>query len=150
MNPGLNLKVVNLLPPCSKDNGDFDGNTYVDTFGLDAILFLITTGSLAAAVGSTAEANAPKVVECDTTGGQYTDVTGAALADAIAGTEDNKSFGIYVNLRKTHKRYMKVDPPHVGNGSGTVSYLDIKALCFGPQVSPQSAADMGLEELVEA
>jgi hypothetical protein len=151
MIPGLNFKVVPVLPPTSKDNTDFDGNTYIDTQGIgDGVMFLIACGSLAAAVGSTAEGSAPKIEECDTAGGSYTDVTGAALAAAIAGTKDGKVYGIYVNLRKTHKRFMRVNAPHVGNGSATQSYLCIMALAFGQQTAPQVAADMGLEELIIA
>jgi len=147
----LNFKAVPVLPPVSKDNGDFDGNAVYDTQGIgDGILFLIQCGSLAAAVGSTAETDPLKITECDTDDGEFTDITGAELAAAIAAGKDGKVYGIFVSLRKTHKRFMKVDPPHVGSGTGTSSWIAILALGFGPQIAPQTAADMGLEELVLA
>ena len=149
MNSLLDLKFTQLLAPTPKDNGDFDGNTYIDTQGLDAVLFLISTGDLAAAIGSTAEGNAIKIEECDTAGGTYTDVTDAALADAIANDEDNLMFAIFVNLRKTHKRYMRVNAPHAGDGTGTDSLLNIIALGV-PNIGPTSAAEMGLTELITA
>jgi len=144
------LKFTQCLAPTPKDNGDFAGNTYVDTQGLGAVLFLMSTGDLAAAIGSTAETTAPLIEECDETGGTYTAVSGAALADAIADTEDNKLFGIFVDLTKNHKRYMRVQAPHAGDGSGTDSLLGIIAIGFPKDESPRNAAGMGLTELIEA
>ena len=141
------IKFTQCLAPTPKDNGDFAGNAAVDTRGLKELAFLIETGDLAAAVGSTAEGNALKIEECDTEGGSYTDVTGAALADAIAADEDNKMFGIVVDLKKSHKRFMRVNAPHAGDGSGTDSLLSVVALGV-PDQSPVNAADAGLEELI--
>jgi len=144
------LKFTQCLAPTSVDNTDFAGNTYVDTLGLGAVMFLISTGDLAAAIGSTAEGTAPLVEECDTTGGSYTAVTGAALADAIADTEDNSLFAIFVDLTKSHKRYMQVQAPHAGDGSATLSLLEIIAIGFPSDQMPHNAAGMGLTELIEA
>ncbi|HSV42992.1 MAG TPA: hypothetical protein VLJ10_00415 [Candidatus Bathyarchaeia archaeon] len=147
----LVISVVSALPPVSKDNGDFDGNAVIDTHGIKTgVLYLIQCGSLAAAVGSVAEANAIKIQECDTVDGEFTDIEGAALSGPIAGDKDGKIYGVFVNLRKSHKRYQKVAAPHVGDGSGTASLLSILALQIDPQIAPESAADFGLEELVLA
>jgi hypothetical protein len=143
------LKVKTLTPPQLKDDGDFLNNTYIDTLGLSGLLVLIITGTIDAALGSTAEGTAPLLEECDTTDGNYTAVTGAALADAIADTEDDSIFGIFVNLAKTHKRYMRVQAPHAGNGSAGVNAC-ILTLGFPSDQMPKSAAEMGLAELVEA
>lgn len=143
------LKVKTVTPPQLKDDGDLDGNIYIDTFGLSGVLFLIITGTIDAALGSTAEGTAPLVEECDTTDGLYTAVTNAALDDAIAHTEDDSIFGIFINLAKTHKRYMRVQTPHAGNGSAGINACII-ALGFPSDQMPKSAAEMGLAELIEA
>jgi len=148
----LQLKTV--LPPQIKDDGDFAGNTYFDTQGLSAVLFVLSVGTtdVAAgdAIGSTAEATAPKIEECDTTGGAYTDVTGAALADAIQYDEDDKLFGIFIDLTKTHKRYMQFNAPHSAAGAVNGSNAAGFAIGFPSDQMPHNAAGMGLEELIEA
>jgi len=148
------LKFKTVTPPQIKDDGDFAGNTYYDTQGLGAMLFLLMVGTtdVAAgdAIGSTAEGTAPLVEECDTTGGSYTAVASAALADAIQYNEDDKLFGIYVDLTKTHKRYMQVQAPHSAAGAVNGSNLAILAIGFPVDESPRCAAGMGLTELIEA
>lgn len=143
------LQFTLLTPPQLKDNGDFAGNTYADTLGLSAILFLITTGTMDIALGSTAETTAPLIEECDTVDGTYTAVTSAALADAIADTEDDSMFGIFVDLAKGHKRYMRVQAPHSGDGTVGVNACS-HAIGFPSDQMPRNAAGMGLAELIEA
>lgn len=148
----LTLKLT--LPPQLKDDGDFAGNTYIDTLGLSAVLFVLAAGTtdVAAgdAIGSTAEGAAPKIEECDTSGGSYTAVADAALADAIQYNEDDKLFGIFVDLAKTHKRYMQVNAPHSAAGAVNGSNLAILAVGFPSDQMPHNAAGMGLTELIEA
>jgi len=143
------IKAKICLPPQLKDDGDFAGNTCFDVQGLSGVLFLLATGTNDAAIGSTAEGTAPLVEECDTTNGTYTAITGAALADAIAATEDDSIFGIFADLSKTHKRYMQVQAPHAGNGT-TGCNLCIIALGFPADQMPNSATEMGLAELIQA
>lgn len=145
----LNEKVVVLLPSQLKNDGDFADNGYIDTarYGHLKVEFLV--GTLDAAIGSTAEGTAPKLEECDTSGGSYTDVTDAALADAIAATEDDKIFAICYDLNKTHKRFVRVNAPHAGAGT-TGCNLCIIGRLTKPQRSPGDAADMGYEELINA
>lgn len=138
-----------LLSPQLKDNGDFSSNGYVDTAGWNRVRFLFITGAIDAAIGSTAEGNAPKIEECDTSGGSYSDVDDAALADAIANDEDDSLFAIDVDLRKSHKRYMRVNTPHAGDGA-TGCYLAILAILSEPQVAPVSASERGFAEQIEA
>lgn len=148
------IKVKTNLPPQLADDGDFAGNTYTDTLGLSAILFLFHVGTTDVAtgdaIGSTAEGTAPLIEECDTTGGSYTAVTSAALADAIQYNEDDKVFGIFIDLAKTHKRYMRVQAPHTAAGAVNGSNLCIDSIGFPSDQMPKSAAEMGLEELIEA
>ena len=145
----LHLKFGLCLPPQLKDDGDFASNTYFDTAGLAAVLFLIATGAIDIAIGSTAEGTAPLVEECDTVGGSYTAVTSAALADAIASTEGSGLFAIHVNLTKTHKRYMRVQAPHAGNGSVGAN-AGIIAIGVPDGTIPITAAQQGLAELISA
>ncbi|MBW8017070.1 MAG: hypothetical protein FVQ82_12865 [Planctomycetes bacterium] len=150
MNPIQNTKTVLVLPPEAKDNGDFAAPTPVDTAGWGHLRFEFLAGSLAAAIGSTAETAALKIEECDTSGGSYTDKTGAALADAIADDEDDQVFAIDINLQNgTHKRYMQPNQPHAGDGSATASNLAIIAILSKPSgMGPGTAAEQGLAELV--
>jgi len=143
------IKAGIMLPPQLKDNGDFAGNTYFDCQGLGALLVLIIVGTLDIAVGSTAEDAAPFLEECDTVDGTYTAVTGAALSAVIGATDDDKLFGISVDLSKTGKRYKRVNAPHSGDGTAGAN-MAIVALGFPAENIPNSAAEMGLEELIEA
>jgi len=143
------LKFGALVPPQLKDNGDLAGNAYFDTLGLSALLVLIHTGTIDAALGSTAEGTAVCLEECDTVGGSYAEIAGAALADAIADTEDDSLFGIFVDLAKSHKRYVRIKAPHAGDGTNGVTASAI-AIGFPSDQMPKSAAEMGLAELIEA
>jgi len=138
-----------LLPPQLKDNGDFADNTYIDTVqnGVRWNHLRVTfwVGTVDAAIGSTAEGTAPLVEECDTTDGTYTDVTGAALADAIGATEDDSVFAIDIDLTQAHKRYMRVQTPHAGDGT-TGCNLAITGTLTKPDRAPDTAALAGLAE----
>ena len=143
------LKFTALLPTEKfKNNGAFGGNTYVDTLGLSAILFLIDLGTTDVVVGSGGTSAALFVEECDTTGGSYTAVASAALAAVLGATGDSKLRGIYVDLSKSHKRYMEINAPTAGNATG--ANLNITAIGFPSDQMPKSAAEMGLTELIEA
>lgn len=144
-----NQKIAILTPPQLKDDGDLTGNTYIDTAGWHHLRVLFIIGTVDAALGSTAEATAPKVEECDTTAGSYTAVTGAALADAIADDEDDSLFAIDIDLLKSHKRYMRVNAPHAGDGTNGVNAAIIAILSRG-EIGPKNAAGQGLAELITA
>lgn len=147
-----NSKSTLMLPPQLKNDGDFVGNLYIDTAGYEGGLLRVKflVGTVDAAIGSTAETAAPKLEECDTTDGTYTDITGAALADAIEATEDDKIFCIDVDLDKIHKRYIEVDPPHAGAGT-TGCNLCIIGELYGPSgAGPDAAAEQGFAEHITA
>ena len=149
MIPVQEMKFVNMLYPQLKDNGDLADNNYVDTKGWAHLRVLIQIGNLDAALGSTAEGNALKVEECDTSGGTYSDVTNAALADAVAADEDGCLFAIDINLAKTHKRFMRLNAPHAGDGDTGVNASALGILSR-PAIGPKSAADQGLTEHIKA
>jgi hypothetical protein len=144
MNQLLDMKFFNCVNPQSASTGAFTSNTAVDTQGLLDLVFLIKTGAMAAAVGSTASTNALKVEQCDTVGGSYEDVTDAAMAAAIPNNGDNLMYAIRVNLKKSHMRFMRLNAPTAGAGA---CLMDVVAIGV-PSTAPQNAADMGLVELV--
>lgn len=142
------IKVGELIPPQLKNNGAVTGNTYFDTLGLAGLLALIHIGTTDVIVGSTDTSTAPYLEECDTTDGTYTAVDDAALSAVIPATGDNKFYGIAVDLAKTHKRYMRWNAPTSGNSTG--ANIESLAIGFPADVLPNSAAEMGMAELVEA
>jgi hypothetical protein len=143
------IKFGQLLPPETKDNGNFVGNTYFDTLGLVATLVLFNIGAGDIAIGSTAEGTPPYLEECDTYNGSYTAITGAALTAVIAADDDGKQCAIALDLTKSHKRYLAVNAPH--SGDGTVGgILQITVLGFPSDQLPKNAAGMGLKEFIEA
>ncbi len=146
MNQLLDMKFFNCVSPQSASTASFANNTAVDTQGLLDLIFLIETGAMAAAIGSVAATNALEIEECDTVDGSYEDVADAAMAAAIPNNGDNLMYAIRVNLNKSHKRFMRVKDPVAGAGA---CLLSVKAIGV-PNIAPQTAADMGLEELVLA
>jgi hypothetical protein len=141
-------KGVIMLRPQLKNNGAFANNTYVDTMGFGGRLRVeFHVGDTDVAVGSGDDSTPPKLEECDTTGGTYTDITGAALSAVIADTDDNKMKAIEISLRAAHKRYVRVNAPTAGNGA-TGANLEIVGRLSGASVM-KSAADQGLDELVQ-
>jgi len=145
-----NTKIANLCYPQLKDDGDLADQTYVDTLGWGHARFVIMMGNTDITLGSTAEGTAPKIEECDTSGGTYSDVSGAALADSVAADEDGKIFAIDVDLTKSHKRYMQWNTLHAGNGSTGVNACAFVILSRPEGNGPVSAADMGLTEHIKA
>ena len=142
-------KYVELLPPELKNNGAFTGNAYVDTKQFSSLLVLFQVGASDADVGSGDAATPPLIEECDTSGGSYTAVSGAALSAVIGATDDDKVYGILVSLTKSHKRYMRVKAPTADNQS-TGANLAILAILSGAAIGPVDAGGMGLEEFVTA
>ena len=73
----------------------------IDTKGFDEVMFVVNAGTFAA--GATADI---KVQECDTSGGSYADISGAAFTQITDALDDN----IYVGRVKCKnwERYLKV------------------------------------------
>jgi len=144
-----NMKFVNLCYPQLKDNGDLADQAYADCMGWNHVRFMIQMGNTDIGLGSTAEGTAPFIEECDTAGGSYTAVSDAALADAIAADEDGGFFAVDVALTKTHKRYMRWNVLHAGDGDIGVN-ASAFAVLSRPAIGPKDAAGQGLTELVAA
>ena len=149
MNELQKEKRVTLLPPQLKDNGDFSGNTYVDTSGWQgACLVEFIVGTLDTAIGSVDETTPPLLEWADKTDfSDKVDIPGAALSAVIGATDDDKTFGIEVNLGESHKRYIRPKTPHAGDGAVGAN-LCIRAILSVAQVSPVNAAERGYEEYV--
>ena len=143
------LKFCNLLLPELKDAGAFTTNNYWDTQGLSALLVLIQIGAIDIGLGSTASTTPPLLEECDTTGGTYTAVTSAALSACPGASDDGKLYGIFVDLAKSHKRYIRIQAPTAGDGTAGVAASAL-GIGFPSDQMPRNAAQMGLEELIEA
>jgi len=143
------LKFCNLLYPELKDDGDFTNNNYWDTLGLSGLLVVIQMGAIDIGFGSTAETTPPLLEECDTTGGDYTAVTGAALSACPGASDDGKLYGIFVDCAKSHKRYIRIQAPHSGDGTAGVAASAL-GIGFPSDQLPRDATGMGLAELIEA
>jgi hypothetical protein len=143
------LKFGIMVRPQLKDNGAFANNTYFDTIGLGAMLVLFIMGDTDIAVGTDDSSTPPALEECDTTGGTYTAVSNAALAAVIGAGDDAKMRGIFLDLTKTHKRYVQVNDPTAGDGTAGANMCAL-GVGFPLDESPRNAAGMGLEELIEA
>ena len=144
-----NTKSVQLLAPQIKNNGAFANNGYIDTQSFNHLRVLLDVGATDVAIGSGDASTAPLVEECDTTGGSYTAVSGAALSAVIGATDDNKLYAIDIDLTKSHKRYMRVKAPTAGNNV-TGANLSILGILSRPDIGPANAAQQGLTEHIKA
>jgi hypothetical protein len=143
-----NTKRVVLLAPQFKNNGAFLNNGYVDVSGWGHLRVEMIVGTTNVIIGSTDTSHAPKLEADDAVGfGSVADVEGAELSGVIAANDGDKVFAIDVDLRKSHKRFYRVNAPTAGNVTG--ANLCIIATLSDPQISPGSAAEQGLEELVQ-
>jgi hypothetical protein len=132
-----NCKVVTVCQPQLKDNGAATV-TYADCKGWDHATFVLLNGT----VDTTTDA---KLQECDTSGGTYADITGAAITQ-LSATDDDKIAAIEVDLTKLRKRYLK---PVITAGDGTTGcYVAAVIILTRGEASPANAAAAGLAERV--
>jgi hypothetical protein len=137
-----------MVPPQLADDGAFANNGYFDCQGLASVMILIIMGATDIAVGSDDAATPPKLEECDTTGGAYTAIPDADLSAVIGAGDDNKMYAIHVDRTATRKRYIQLDDPTAGNGSVGAN-MTVIAIGFPAETMPKTAAEMGIEELIE-
>ena len=131
-----------IAPPSLTDNADPTGLTYIDTAGYAHLRVLFQIG--ATDIATTA---APKLTDCNTSGGTYADITSAALAAAIDAGDDSKIFCIDVDL-EGKKRYVK---PAITCGDGTLgtNICILGILSTATERIPENATEAGLEELIQ-
>lgn len=88
------------VKPASHAAGTVTGAA-VDTLGFDEAMMVLDCGVFTATGDVTA-----KVTECDTSGGTYTDVTGATTTNKVQAADELPYVG-NLNLAK-RKRYLKI------------------------------------------
>ncbi|MBE0535001.1 MAG: hypothetical protein IH624_04965 [Phycisphaerae bacterium] len=147
MNPLELIKTTIMVPPQTVNNTTFADNAAVDTKGGSKLRVEMIVGATDVAIGSTLATTPPKIEECDTINGSYSDVEDAELSAVIGALDDDKIFAIEVDLAKTHKRYMRVQAPTAGDATG--AFLCVLGRLYGPQIATGLPADLGLEELVQ-
>lgn len=138
-------QLLKVIPVCAPDA--IHDNTsltilspgYTDTFGLNHITYILQLGATDIALA------ALKLTECDTTGGTYTDVTGADFSVSPltlpAATDDNKVYGIFCPINGLRKRYQKLV---VTFGDGTVGGFGAVVAYGTPVQLPYDATTRGL------
>ena len=132
-----------LVPPQLKDDGAPAGLTYLDSAGYAHLRALIIIGTTDVAMTASV-----KLQHCDTSGGSYTDIASAALADAIGATEDDSMFAIDVDLTGSGiKRYIKALAT-CGDGT-TGTNICVVGILSNAEHHAGNAADAGLTELIE-
>ena len=136
-------KYVLLVPPQIKDNGAPAGLTNIDTQGYSHLRCIIMLGVIDADMSAK-----PKMQESDTTGGSYTDITGAALANTPADGDDDEINIIDIDLNYAHKRYIKCLLT-AGNGT-TGTNLTVLGKLSNPESGAKSgsASQSNVNELV--
>jgi len=137
------IKFVNVTPPAAiVDNAAFT-TAAVDTKGWGELMFLVTLGALDIAVVTM------KLQESDDSGmSGAVDVSGADFSVSPltlpSATDDNKMYGIFVNLQNGRKRYL--DLSLTGGDGSTGSYATVHALLAGGEDVPYTAALRGLAQ----
>lgn len=128
-------KAVLVCSPILRNSGAFTV-TYADTAGFNRATFLFMYG----ASDITCDA---QLQECDTSGGTYVNITGAAITQ-LSATDDGKMVAIEVNLAG-RKRYLK---PVTTAGAGTLGVNGCAVILLHQTDSaPTTATEAGLAEV---
>lgn len=147
MNYLQNCKVVNVTPPAAIVNNAAFSTTTIDTKGYDAVAIYFALGATDVAMA------ALKVQESDDSGmSGAADITGLVYGTSTnpdtettsalpTGTDDNKVFGFFVDL-KGRKRYLDVSAT-AGNGS-TGTFGSCIAVLYKAEQVPTTATGRGL------
>lgn len=136
------IKFQNVVPPAAiYDNASWTmlSPGYVDTFGLNYITYILQLGAMDIAMV------ALKLTECETSGGSYTDISGADFSVSPltlpVDTDDNKLVAIYVPISGVRMRYQKIVATFGDGAAGT--YASCIAL-LSPSQKPSTATTRGL------
>lgn len=129
-----------IIPQAIVNNASYTSQV-IDTLGFNyaSILFMLGATDIAL--------TALKVQESDTSGGVYTDITGANFATAPAtlpsATDDNKNFAVHINMQN-RKRYLKVVATVGAGASG--AFLAALAILSRAEIVPSDAASRGCSQ----
>lgn len=105
----------------------------IDTQGFSYARYELTTGA------GTVSASAFKVQESDTSGGSYTDISGATISVLPGASDNNKVFAIMFPI--TGKRWHEV----VLTATGAAGLYGVNVQLSRAAESPNTAAERGLE-----
>lgn len=104
-------KTAIVISPVSLGTGSGTSNA-IDTQGFHYANFELTVGATTGAI------SVFKIQECATSGGSYTDITGATPAALPGATDDNKVYSIKLPCGGNRLRYMKAVLTEDGTGTG--------------------------------
>lgn len=135
-----NVVVGGLLFPIDTTGATTVSTTAFDTAtlggGINSVLAVAITGNVAA------DMTGLLVTECETSGGTYTTVTGAAFTSPTAAAGDNKAYAALIPMGGLRKRYLKISA--TGGAGATL----VCGLILGERANqtPSSATERGLQE----
>lgn len=134
------MKFVQAIKPGAiVDNAAFTGEV-IDTLGFNYLSVVAQFGALDIAMA------ALKLIECDTSGGSYTDIDGANFATdgtLPTATDDGKLFGWHINLQN-RKRFVKVAATGGDGAAGT--YLAAIGVLSRAETVPSEAVGRGFSQ----
>ncbi len=126
-------KAINLVDA----NGTTATAIAVDCIGSAEVAILVPIGNIAA------DMTALKVTECDTSGGSYTDITGAAFTNPTASGSDNTYRVCFINRRNgSRKRYLKV----TATAGAAATLIGAVALLASNEQTPDTDTERGVAE----
>ena len=142
MNSGMNVRVAKVLAPISLSGGATATTTEVDTVNVGVKYNQATVYIMSGLVGANGVSTL-KVQEGDTSGGSYTDITGASFT-ALADADDNIIVACDIDLRK-RKRYLNVV---ITNGATNASVMCAWCELTRAEETPSSKTQRGVQELL--
>ena len=138
------LKVDQLILPGAIVNSGSWTSQAIDMTGAHEALVTFNLGALDAAI------TALKLQECDTSGGSYTDISGAdysATGNVLpTASDDNKIWAWYVSYRGGRKAFLKIVAT-IGTGS-TGGYATATVVHGRIEQAPYDATTAGAAQLL--
>ena len=141
-----NVKYVNCIPPAAIIDNTDATVAAIDTLGFGFVTVLFSLGA------TDVDAVAVKLTECATSGGSYTDISGAAFAGTTGITrlpqddDDNDLFAIQWKLGGDGLRYIK---PVFTAGNGSLgTYVSAVAILDQAEIVPYDADTRGLTGMI--
>lgn len=132
-----NVKFASMLAPISI-NATAATTLEVDTKGWAYATVVFYAGSIGANMDEVT------LQESDTTGSNFTNITGATLTDPVATTDNGKIWVIHRKLGGTSKRFLK---PVIDPGAAATVVACLCILSRG-EAAPSSATEAGLAQML--
>lgn len=141
-----NLKFTNAIPPAAILDAASATVAATDTLGASFVVFLFSLGATDIATAVV------KLTECATSGGSYTDISGAAFSGSTGITrlpqagDDNTLFAIYWKLGADGLRYIK--PVFTAGDGSAGTYVSAIAMLDQIAEVPYDATTRGLTGMI--